>query len=55
MLIKSIWSGPAVRILYPQSDPVRLVRSEKYTQPNRAALTQTSPQRLVKFVYLPSY
>ena len=32
-LSKDIWSGPAVRILYLQSGPVRLVRSEKYTQP----------------------
>ena len=30
---KDIWSGPAVRILYLQSGPVRLVWSEKYTQP----------------------
>ena len=32
MRTKQIWSGP-VRILYFQSGPVRLVRSEKYTQP----------------------
>ena len=42
----AVWSGP-VRILYLQSGPVRMVRSEKYPQPKPALLLLhlTTPPR----------
>ena len=38
MCTKELWSG-LVRILYPQSTSVRLVRSEKYTHPIKCIST----------------